>query len=173
IKEKNILAGGKIVLYLKDEALSGETEKMKAFIEATVPQSEAVIIKQNEYDQLKAQSEDPVGEIEKLLALMPVKGVDPKSILAIVRGLKRNDRYKFQNYNQKIPLIMLNLEDIRGAEKGVFSFSGILEEAVRCINTTESSDPKDWVIMLAPIDKITNAMYEQYLIYRDRVLTSA
>ena len=173
VKGRNVLAGGKIVLYTRDMTLADEVEKMRSFMERTIPQTEVVVIRQSDHSQLAVRSQDPVREIEELVELLPAKGVDTNNVLAIVKGHKGRCVDQFKKYDLAIPLIMLNLNGVGSGEKGVFSLSGILEEALRRINSADVQGSSGWIAVLDPMDKITSKMYEQYLIYRNEVLVKA
>jgi hypothetical protein len=173
VKGRNVLAGGKIVLYTRDMTLADEVEKLRFFIERTIPETKVVVIRQSDHGQLAVRSQDSVKEVEELIELLPAKGVDANNVLAIVKGHKGRCVDQFKKYDLAIPLIMLNLNGVGSGEKGVFSLSGILEEAIRCVNNADIQGSSGWISILDPMDKITAKMYEQYLIYRNEVLVKA
>ncbi|MBD3425865.1 MAG: hypothetical protein GF409_01385 [Candidatus Omnitrophica bacterium] len=173
IKEKDILQGGKVVLYSRGLATAESLETLRSFMEQALCGTEVLLIKCGDYPKLSARNMDQVGEMEELLELLPAKGVDTERLLAVVKSHRGGCVGSFGQYKLPVPLVMLNLNSIHEGHKGVFSLSDILRKAINRVNSNDPASSTGWIIIVDPMDRITIQMHEEYLIYRKQVLIKA
>jgi len=169
LKEKNVLAGGKIVLYVKDKEMEQKTEGLKALIENNLGASaEVVVIKQWERGQLNSCG-DPVKEIEALVRISTSRGA--KEILGVIRGNGIDWAQTFKDYNLQVPLVIIN-DNVAG----IFSFSQAILLAMKAkaaVKDLSNRTFNAWIACLDPIEILTVKMYQDYIRYRDEVLVKA
>ena len=173
-KEGGILKGGKIVLYTKDEDFKEYVDKLKKFIEYVAKDVNVIIVSPDDiYNGPVPQGKNEAEEIGDLLKELErsdrdgdrVKDIDRKDVLAIIRGNGCDWPVLFRDYDQRIPLIILN-----DNAKGLFSFAEAITLAIRT-QKEDSKKPAGWIKHLDCI-KDTEAIYQKYVLYRDRILTS-
>ena len=92
-----------------------------------------------------------------------------KNIFAYVKGSK-----KCIFRSPEFPLILLNYNGTNRDEKAFFSFAKILRVAMQTrIDSMRDGFMGYWVRILDPIERITEKMYEEYIIYTEKILTQA
>jgi len=172
VNKRNILKGGKIVLYVKDETLIDSAEKMRDFFQVLSPTTDVIIIQKKDFKQLSADEDNDIKEVEKLVHMLPAKGVDTRNIMAIVKGHEGSCVDYFKGYRLEIPLIMLNFNGLNSDEKGLFCMSYILMESLKSISENYQ-DPRSWIRIIDPVKKISAEMCKQYQFYVRGILTKA
>jgi len=174
LKEKNVLAGGKIVLYVRDKEMEQKTEGLKALIENNLRSStEVVVIKQWERGQLISPG-DPVKEIESLVRISASRGA--KEILGVIRGNSLDWAETFRDYNLEIPLVVINNNAADKNISGLFSFTQAILLAMKtkaALKDMPGHAFSAWIRCLDPIEKLTVKLYQEYIRYRDEILTKA
>ncbi len=173
LKEKGVLRGSSIVVYTRkyEEGEDGKkkplqiTQDLAAGIQALMgSETEVILIGQWERDQLLKKN-TPSGEVEELVGVAKAMGVDIKNILAIVRQNGIDVPEAFRDYKVDAPLVIIN-----NSVRGLFSFAQAMNEAVRRkikLRDNPDADPSAWIIILKPIRKITEAIYSEYIRYRE------
>jgi hypothetical protein len=188
VKQKNILSGGKIVLYARDEKRyaekGGEADKLAALISRAAPGVEIVTLKKWEHPKLfTAIDNDPckdlnteVGTLIKVLNAVARKGGEeqykPENILGIIRANGIDWSRAKLTYKVKVPVVVMNDHVL-----GVYSFRELLARAI----TMRSSAARDaekwktaaWLDLYTPRVLLDTEMYANYLIYRNQILTKA
>jgi len=158
---RNILTGGKIVLYSKNPASAVILEKM---IKRADPNLQTVIISA---DQLQPGMSD-AKETDFIVRAARAKGA--KGILAVIRGpAARPDKIEelsefakdFDN-GSGLPII------IAGPERGIYSFAQAISMAIyaRIHNGSSAFGQNGWLIILPPIRAWTEDIRRQYEEYQ-------
>jgi len=174
LKEKSILAGGKIVLYVKDREMAEKAGGLKTLIEANLGNdTEVLLVKKWETEEL-VSCEDPMIEIDFLArgASRDAKGrLNGTEILGIIRGNGLNWTETFRDYKLEVPLVIIN-----NNVAGIFSFSQAILLAMKAKAAGKDSPNRAlsaWIICLNPIEILTTKTYQEYIRYRDEVLVKA
>ena len=84
--------------------------------------------------------------------------------------LKRIFGDRYEDYDQKVPLIIMN-DNVRG----VFSFAKAISQAMErkaMLKDGRSADNSAWIIALEPIRIITDKIYEEYIAYRNMLISA-
>ncbi|MBD3380378.1 MAG: AAA domain-containing protein, partial [Candidatus Omnitrophica bacterium] len=173
IGERDILDGGKIVLYVQGEVNLEKTEAMRDLIESVVPATEAVIVRKWEHEsRLDKNFRGPDTEIKALLRCLNSKrdtgekAMNTEDLFAVIRGNGIDWTKATLKYDIEVPLIVIN-DNV----KGIYSFAQALEIAIRTLN--QEAGFEGWIREFLPTVPLTDDMYEKFIIYRDQVLIKA
>ena len=171
---KNRLKNGEIVLYTRDKADSNNVVALRKIITNVVGNETRVeIISIDEYSDKDYEREilkdNPIREIEWLVKRRAKqRGLKLNDILAIIRG---NGIAEYtglwSSYTLEVPLVIIN-DSIAGGNVGMFSFAEAIAKALGAVKRGNS-----WIEILHPIGAISQKMYEEYIRYRDEILTQA
>ncbi|MFH1878042.1 MAG: NHL repeat-containing protein, partial [Candidatus Omnitrophota bacterium] len=179
IKEKNILGGGKIILYTRSEKewISGgvsKVELLKKLIEKLAPDVPCVMIDR----QAAPGGIDTPGDIDTVQEIKDVikwadnkrlRGeprITEKGIFAVIRGNSIKWAKTSLKYNIEAPLIIMN-----DNQRGVFSFYQAMELAIRTLRQEKAF--QGWIREFKPVEFLPEKIYTDYIRYRDEVLTKA
>ncbi|MBF0216170.1 MAG: hypothetical protein HQL30_04150, partial [Candidatus Omnitrophica bacterium] len=188
VKEKNILSGGKIILYSRDEKRyaekGAEADKLAAIIGRAAPGVEIVALKKWEHPKLfTAIDNDPYKdlntEVETLIKVLNSaarKGGEaqykPENILGIIRANGINWAKAKLTYKVKVPVIVMNDNVL-----GVYRFGDLLTRLVGMRASAAKDGEKwknaAWLDLYTPAVLLDTEMYANYLIYRHQILSRA
>ena len=173
LKKRNVLGGGELVLYVKDPALNDKAKQLGDYIEIAVPGLKAAVVTQDQCQgRIKEWENDIPKLIEELKKALRRSDIKTEDVFAVVRGNKGNCVDKF-NYKAEAPLILLNYNGTDDGKKAFYSFAGIVREAMQAYIDSSREGFRGWVKILDPITRITQEMYEEYIRYRDYIMTKA
>jgi len=154
----NLLRGGKIVLFAREEANAKILESMIEKASADLGKN-VVIITQKELRERKAKAKDSkITEAEMLIELARANGAG--NILGLIKGppasqdIKRKELAAFSGL--KIPVIIV------GSQRALYSFAQAILEAIDIKN---QGGKGGWLAILPSIKPITDAIEGQYKAY--------
>lgn len=149
LAKRNILDGGKIVLFARNEAKAGILEKI---IKRAAPGIETVKVTP---EDLK-NGHDEIKEAEALLRLAKARGAG--EVLGIIKGPSA-DLEELAGFAKgaKVPIVLV------GPEKGIYSFARAI---AMLMSARADNGANGWLIMLPPIRTFTDEMRKQYEEYQ-------
>jgi len=146
----NILNGGRIILYSKNEASAAILEKV---IKHAGPNLETVKIAQSDLQT----NGDEIKEIDALLRVARAKGT--KELLGLIKGpTNKPEELAAFAKDASLPIVIV------GPEKGVYSFAQAIAIAIDAKITNGATS--GWLIMLPPIRVLTDDIRRQYEEYQ-------
>jgi len=171
-----LLQNGKVILYTKDNSMRDKVDALGELIMRVTDNVDVITVTpQDIYNGPIPGNKNEAEEIDDLLRELErtdrdgdrMKDIDRKNVLAIVRGNRLDWPVLFRDYNQRIPLIVIN-DNI----KGIFSFAEAMSLALQTIrDNTDGAKPSNWIKTLDSIEG-TEELYKKYIRYREEVLTS-
>ncbi|MFH1791847.1 MAG: hypothetical protein ABH885_07700, partial [Candidatus Omnitrophota bacterium] len=167
LKAQNIISGGKIILFSKEETAGKALEWL---IHRAAPDIEVIVVTERQMAEQRGGDGTAASEARNLICFAASKGVRQEDIIGVIRGpIARTedvDALESTLAEYKTPLVSI------GYQSGIYSFAQAILKAISRkmdyeLFAEHGGRWPGWIIILDPIHRITQDVQELYDQYRE------